>query len=282
MKVNLIILLSIFIVSIGYSKDSRIDSLVERYFDFSFLYSHNSDVLEILLEGDKTDTRILRNLIFAKNGYVFKDSSLNNYFCSFKKYNPISKKLKLNIEEEMNLNLIKLVESGNSKKILEILLEYEKCVNGHLCDTSDNGGTISVEVSAKSLSINGKQLGDSWSENNTQFGKPHFITKSKTIYDDEKPDSAVTKWLYDHIYDGALVYTYGTEILSMFICDRDFKTGDGFSVGMPISIVLEKYTELNLLDKQTGCIDLYRTHMAAMTICYENGKIVRIYLSIAY
>lgn len=77
------------------------------------------------LKGKKTEElRILRNEIFARKGYVFKDSILNNYFLKKEWYKPDkNSEVVLSDIEKENIELIEKIE--NKLKHQEIPKDYE-------------------------------------------------------------------------------------------------------------------------------------------------------------
>lgn len=78
---------------------------------------------EVLQTKTKEELRFIRNEVFARKGYVFKDQGLNDYYSSKKWYNPNpDTKVELTPEEESYINKIKGIETSiNAKKSLSSL-----------------------------------------------------------------------------------------------------------------------------------------------------------------
>ena len=85
------------------------------YLNYSF-----SKLLEVLERLDKDELRLLRNAFYAKNNYVFKDSSLNNFFSSAICYYPDKSvtvdKIKIEKHEKILIEMIQAAEKGESAK----------------------------------------------------------------------------------------------------------------------------------------------------------------------
>ena len=76
------------------------------------------ELIILLKEMDKNQLRLLRNSFYAKNGYVFKDSSLNTFFSSALCYIPDKSvtvdKIKIEEYEKILIEMIQAAEKGES------------------------------------------------------------------------------------------------------------------------------------------------------------------------
>lgn len=106
---------------------------------------------------DADELRTLRNAIYARHGYIFKDEALTEYFSQYSWYEPISHDVtsQLNKTELKNVETIKRYEKGQGGKVTTsttststggadidaLLNEYEKAVNAYLglCRRAANG-----------------------------------------------------------------------------------------------------------------------------------------------
>lgn len=96
-----------------------------------------SDALAFL---SKDELRLLRNIIYAKHGKIFKSSDLSNYFSKyFEWYKPIYDDVDnlLSENEKQNINLIQLYENGYNT-LEKIPDGYWRCfdISGY-CDLSE-------------------------------------------------------------------------------------------------------------------------------------------------
>ncbi|BDC94654.1 YARHG domain-containing protein [Treponema bryantii] len=85
------------------------------YLNYSF-----SKLLEVLEKLDKDELRLLRNAFYAKNNYVFKNSSLNNFFssaiCYFPDKSVTVDKIKIEKHEKILIEMIQAAEKGESSE----------------------------------------------------------------------------------------------------------------------------------------------------------------------
>ena len=76
------------------------------------------ELIELLKQMDKNQLRLFRNSFYAKNDYVFKDSSLNNFFSSALCYIPNKSvtvdKIKTEKHEKILIEMILAAEKGES------------------------------------------------------------------------------------------------------------------------------------------------------------------------
>ena len=76
------------------------------------------ELIELLKQMDKNQLRLFRNSFYAKNDYVFKDSSLNNFFSSALCYIPDKSvtvdKIKTEKHEKILIEMIQAAEKGES------------------------------------------------------------------------------------------------------------------------------------------------------------------------
>lgn len=64
----------------------------------------------------KTELKLLRNLFYAKKGYIFQDPELEKYFSQFKWYHPTNKEVAFTDLEQSAIERIKLFESDSTIK----------------------------------------------------------------------------------------------------------------------------------------------------------------------
>ena len=85
------------------------DKLVKR---FPGMFKTNSEELPDYSSVPKHQLRLFRNLIFARNGYVFKSTDLRDYFnsCSWYKQNPTFKESEMRKDEKDFISLIQRYE----------------------------------------------------------------------------------------------------------------------------------------------------------------------------
>lgn len=76
------------------------------------------ELIELLKEMDKNQLQLLRNSFYAKNGYVFKDSSLNDFFSLALCYIPDKSvtvdKIQVETHEKILIEMIQAAEKGES------------------------------------------------------------------------------------------------------------------------------------------------------------------------
>ncbi len=95
---------------------------------YYFLPESNSKVIEVEeLKGKSIEFfRFARNEIFARHGYIFKDSDLNTFFNKMEWYKPNSNvELNMNEFEKRNVELLKLLEDSTEYGDYEILYKYD-------------------------------------------------------------------------------------------------------------------------------------------------------------
>ena len=111
---------------------------------------------------------------------------------------------------------------------------------------------------SKKIAIEGIEIYSNIYRAMTVFGDTINHIKSKTIYDEDVPDSQIDKWLHEYYFNGVKVTTYGNEILSVVCCNPKYKTPDGFFVGQSIDEIINKYPEISISkDSGTFGISLY-------------------------
>ena len=83
-------------------------------------YEHEpfEELIELLKQMDKNQLRLFRNSFYAKNDYVFKDTSLNNFFSSALCYIPDKSvtvdKIKIEKHEKILIEMIQAAEKGGA------------------------------------------------------------------------------------------------------------------------------------------------------------------------
>ena len=151
---KLIIIVAIFSLSssIAQGQENNLDKFIDDFVSKPFLIDDMSDRSSVsqsyLCELSKRDLRLIRNAIFASQGYIFEDPCLREFFSNKKWYKPTTKNLseiKLSDDDEANVRYIAGLESDPSfvdflklfkkgKLPMTILARGENIsdVNGHL------------------------------------------------------------------------------------------------------------------------------------------------------
>ncbi len=65
---------------------------------------------------NKTELKILRNMVYAKKGYIFQDENLIKYFKNFSWYEPKTKEVSFSASEDRLLERIRFFEADSSYK----------------------------------------------------------------------------------------------------------------------------------------------------------------------
>jgi hypothetical protein len=116
MKKRSLILLFVIIPNLLYADDLLID----------VIYNGNLTALDNILEPHQLsnlsydELRILRNMIYAKHNYIFKDNNLREYFSGFSWYNGLKNNvdnLLTNVDRE-NINTIRLLEYDSEEDFI--------------------------------------------------------------------------------------------------------------------------------------------------------------------
>ena len=95
-------------------------------------YEHEpfEELIELLKQMDKNQLRLFRNSFYAKNGYVFKDESLNKYFssaiCYFPDKSMTIDKIKVTESEKIMIEMIQAAERGESPEA--VFNKYKKII----------------------------------------------------------------------------------------------------------------------------------------------------------
>ena len=90
-----------------------------RYYNQEFYNDIFEDLINLLNDNlNKDELRILRNAFYAKNGYIFKDSTLNDFFNTSIAYWPddsvTQSSIKMSKEEKILIEMIQAAERGES------------------------------------------------------------------------------------------------------------------------------------------------------------------------
>ena len=90
-----------------------------RYYNQEFYNDIFEDLINLLNDNlNKDELRILRNAFYAKNGYIFKDSTLNDFFNTSITYWPddsvTQSSIKMSKEEKILIEMIQAAERGES------------------------------------------------------------------------------------------------------------------------------------------------------------------------
>ena len=96
-----------------------IESKLRLVYDDEFIDESFEDLLSLLNDIlNKDELRILRNAFYAKNGYIFKDSTLNDFFNTSIAYWPddsvTQSSIKMSKEEKILIEMIQAAERGES------------------------------------------------------------------------------------------------------------------------------------------------------------------------
>lgn len=114
-----------------YNRDKKVSSATEYIYQFitaakivseelkhDWLHEHYEDLLEYIKKSSKEELRLFRNAFYAKNGYSFKDSTLNDFFNTSISYWPddsvTQSSIKMSKEEKILIEMIQAAERGES------------------------------------------------------------------------------------------------------------------------------------------------------------------------
>ena len=223
--------------------------------------------------------KIKRNSIFAFYGSSFKTRWIQEYFSNKPWYNinPNYKFQMLNEFDKIEISYIQNIEEKFT--IVKYAKKNIACFND-----KDDSNLFEVYASKglmdfQNFAISNVTIYSSAKKAGPIFGELLYQEKSKTIYDEEIPDDKIDRWLFSNYYEGLLVHSYGDEILSITCCSDKFETPDGFAIGRPIEIVLEKYPTIKLENKDEGIISFGIMSKVYMKIKYSKGLIAGIYIA---
>ena len=155
--------------------------------DFKIRYGEKSNKLKIDYNQDLNklsiqDLRLLKFTLLAKNGYIFQDAYLRDYFCGQQWFQPIywdaPFKLPISQEDLAFYNTIKTKEEEYRKRTAnDTLFRYKDICNKHLISEADTVGIKALEQNG--FVIKDDSHNDSfWSlyETNKYEDVPSFIT----------------------------------------------------------------------------------------------------------
>ena len=92
--------------------DLYLYKIIIRNGDIHFLENQYLSDLQLGVLS-KNELKILRNMYYAKNGYIFSDEDLKNFFKRYEWYNPRTKNVTFNKLEEYNIEKILKFEKEN-------------------------------------------------------------------------------------------------------------------------------------------------------------------------
>lgn len=112
-RINLGFFLTLIMMVVGFGFVQSPAAVDEQMFE---TLSERTISADDVAGSSKEDLRILRNSIFAKHGYIFKDSGLKNYFSKYSWYDPQYSDVneKLTSIETQNIALLKSLENGEA------------------------------------------------------------------------------------------------------------------------------------------------------------------------
>jgi hypothetical protein len=100
----------------------KVDVVVDDFINDKFDISTSKSLLEIM---SAKNIRILRNSIFAKKGYIFKDEELTKFFQKKKWYKPKFQSIKLADNDKQILNLILQIENASNYSFKNFLSHFK-------------------------------------------------------------------------------------------------------------------------------------------------------------
>lgn len=205
---------------------------IKEYYDWQFTTdslppNYPSDITILSYE----DLRLLRNEVFARNGYLFNDAFLQGYFNRFKWYMPIFNvdtfKVMLNSEE---LNLIDKISAE----------EYKRKENSTVAQGN-------LQLYNSDLIVNNKQFTEIPQKVQEDFRKQNFSIVAT--------NSPMPFYAYDeNAYQ--FIPNYITTDLYLFILHKYFskfieKLDENYMYGQLVSILKNTSNELNALSNSS-------------------------------
>jgi hypothetical protein len=218
------------------------------------------------------ELRILRNMIFARNGYTFKDSYLNEYFSGKKWYKSLGVKaqdLKLTDDEIQKLNYIKYFEK-NFKEML-IINFTETLYDKPSLNKNDILDTFSVD----DFGVSNLNYGNDISHYISEFGEPSFIHETKSIYETE--DFKYVDLIY-YVFNDIVVYTADDNMNAILIKRENLLTNLGFGVGSSLIELKALLPKVQFNKKTSGVLELEVKYYLKMYVLVELEKVVAIYI----
>ena len=92
--------------------------IVSEELKYDWLHDRYEDLLEYIKKSSKEELRLFRNAFYAKNGYIFNDSTLNDFFNTSITYWPddsvTQSSIKMSKEEKILIEMIQAAERGES------------------------------------------------------------------------------------------------------------------------------------------------------------------------
>ncbi len=124
-----------------YSDDKKVNSAQSYIYQFitaanivsdelqdDYNHSNYENLIEYIKSSSKDELRLFRNAFYAKNNYVFKDASLNDFFssaiCYFPDESITQNSIKISKEEKILIEMIQAAEKGKSPE--EVFNRYKK------------------------------------------------------------------------------------------------------------------------------------------------------------
>ncbi len=102
--------------------------IISKELEYDYLHDRYEDLIEYIKLSSKEELRLFRNAFYAKNGYVFKDSALNDFFntsiCYWPDNSVTLNSIKMTEEERILLEMIQDAEKGEQPE--DILNKYKK------------------------------------------------------------------------------------------------------------------------------------------------------------
>jgi len=108
--------------SIAYGQENKLSAFIDKFVSSEILFDNRESTEDwnataYLITLSKKDLRLVRNAIFARYGYIFKDADLKAFFGNRKWYTPTIKniaEIDLSDVDKANIDFIKSLESDPS------------------------------------------------------------------------------------------------------------------------------------------------------------------------
>jgi len=112
----------LFSSSISYAQENKVSAFIDKFVSDEILFDNRESTEDwnataYLITLPKKDLRLVRNAIFARYGYIFKDADLREFFENKKWYRPTIKniaEIDLSDVDKANIEFIKSLESDPS------------------------------------------------------------------------------------------------------------------------------------------------------------------------
>lgn len=160
--------------------------------DFKIRYKKKSNELKVNYKQDLSklqiqDLRLLKFTLLAKNGYIFQDATLRDYFCNQKWFQPIywdsTQILTLTKEDVKLYNKIKILEDYYIKsKAKDSTFKYSDICNSKVMDFTNLEAIKKLETNGFVIDNNSKDFFWHIYEQNRYEQIPSFITSDAFLH----------------------------------------------------------------------------------------------------